>query len=462
MTFIIDFSEPQKINRKVLAQILRYMQEKKLEELSPGQYDKHDPSFILKQKIVRRKRSLNKKIGDSWATHTKKREQIEKSLNPHDQFRFQVVGDELGGGTCAKVFKSEITLALTSGGDDCTIKFTKKRAIKFFNTNQWLLRPAEEAIIANQGGLKTKPVLNNNSSIMVMEEAYGKELFALINDGNVNKDNFYSTAIQIAVQINSLHQKGYLHRDLKPENIVVNLIPPQPPVIKIVDYGFSQKINEHEPICCGTPEYIAPEVLAEKPYSERIDIFSFGRILLDMLESNQHYHGLSQSKIFKYTEEGKDKQLALTDIRLDIDNREELLNFIKRMLDTDAKKRPTAMEVILKLNNLAPNEQKIHLQKKLQGQGQTAANVDVAKNQFINEHRRLVNKRTILKVKYCKSRIREYDNLDWDTISILSTKAGSRSAQAFKNLGWFNKKGQLTEEGKKINALTDNSEYKFI
>ena len=96
---------------------------------------------------------------------------------------------------------------------------------------------------------------------------------------------------QVMNAVAELHSRGIAHRDLKPENLLLSN-PDDPASIKIADFGFA-KIMSKLPrnkdgkqlmmTSCGTPEYVAPEVLMNIGYDCRCDIWSMGIILYIML-----------------------------------------------------------------------------------------------------------------------------------------------------------------------------------
>ena len=87
-----------------------------------------------------------------------------------------------------------------------------------------------------------------------------------------------------------LHEKKIVHRDLKPENILL-LEKPDPkstvdPVIKVADFGLARLVSDKDMMktACGTPGYVAPEVLKNKGYdSGAVDLWSAGVILYILL-----------------------------------------------------------------------------------------------------------------------------------------------------------------------------------
>lgn len=79
--------------------------------------------------------------------------------------------------------------------------------------------------------------------------------------------------------LNYLESLDIIHRDLKPENIVFRDKEDQHEVV-IVDFGFATKVDHYKNLFtrCGTPGYVAPEVLNDFPYNWKADVFSAGII----------------------------------------------------------------------------------------------------------------------------------------------------------------------------------------
>ncbi len=80
--------------------------------------------------------------------------------------------------------------------------------------------------------------------------------------------------------IGYLHSKNIVHRDLKPENLLFNTTGPDG-VIKVTDFGLSKfsEAGNRLQTACGTPGYVAPEVLEQSGYGSAVDMWSIGVIL---------------------------------------------------------------------------------------------------------------------------------------------------------------------------------------
>ena len=88
--------------------------------------------------------------------------------------------------------------------------------------------------------------------------------------------------MQMAVSISYCHRRNIMHRDLKPENIFIS----SAGILKLGDFGLAREISEESMMArtrCGTADYIAPEVIQEKPYSFSCDMWSLGCITYELL-----------------------------------------------------------------------------------------------------------------------------------------------------------------------------------
>ncbi|KAJ3601987.1 hypothetical protein NHX12_029748 [Muraenolepis orangiensis] len=119
---------------------------------------------------------------------------------------------------------------------------------------------------------------------LVMELVSGGELFDRILDRGMYTEKDASLVVRQVLQaVSYLHDNNIVHRDLKPENLLYYNMDVNAKIM-ISDFGLS-KMSEHGVMstACGTPGYVAPEVLAQKPYSKAVDCWSIGVITYILL-----------------------------------------------------------------------------------------------------------------------------------------------------------------------------------
>jgi serine/threonine protein kinase len=131
---------------------------------------------------------------------------------------------------------------------------------------------------------------------LVMDFVNGGELFFHLRKASrftEEKTRFYSAEILIA--LNYLHSHNIVYRDLKPENILLDA----DGHIKLTDFGLSKKFEKKTFSLCGTPEYLAPEILMESGHDHSVDYWSLGILIYEMLAGKPPLTERNQEKLFK-------------------------------------------------------------------------------------------------------------------------------------------------------------------
>ncbi|XP_051685584.1 calcium/calmodulin-dependent protein kinase type 1 isoform X1 [Oryctolagus cuniculus] len=115
---------------------------------------------------------------------------------------------------------------------------------------------------------------------LVMQLVSGGELFdRIVEKGFYTERDASRLIFQVLDAVKYLHDLGIVHRDLKPENLLYYSLD-EDSKIMISDFGLSKMEDPGSVLstACGTPGYVAPEVLAQKPYSKAVDCWSIGVI----------------------------------------------------------------------------------------------------------------------------------------------------------------------------------------
>uniref|UniRef100_A0A8D0BZI2 Calcium/calmodulin dependent protein kinase ID n=1 Tax=Salvator merianae TaxID=96440 RepID=A0A8D0BZI2_SALMN len=180
---------------------------------------------------------------------------------------------------------------------------------------------------------------STNHLYLVMQLVSGGELFDRIVEKGFYTEKDASTLIrQVLDAVYYLHRMGIVHRDLKPENLLY-YSQDEESKIMISDFGLSKMESKGDVMstACGTPGYVAPEVLAQKPYSKAVDCWSIGVIAYILLCGYPPFYDENDSKLFE--------QILKAEYEFDSpywdDISESAKDFIRNLMEKDPNKRYT-------------------------------------------------------------------------------------------------------------------------
>ncbi|KAM1154999.1 hypothetical protein EV1_025713 [Malus domestica] len=193
------------------------------------------------------------------------------------------LGRLLGHGTFAKVYHAR---HLQSGKNVAMKVVGKEKVIKVGMMEQIKREISVMRMVKHPNIVELHEVMASKSKIyFAMDLVRGGELFAKIAKGRLREDVARVYFQQLISAIDFCHSRGVYHRDLKPENLLLD----QDGNLKVTDFGLSA-FTEHLKqdgllhTTCGTPAYVAPEVIGKKGYDgAKADLWSCGVILYVLL-----------------------------------------------------------------------------------------------------------------------------------------------------------------------------------
>merc|ERR1712093_665410 len=139
----------------------------------------------------------------------------------------------------------------------------------------------------------------------VLEYCPGGELFFHLSRAgrfSEGRCRFYASEILLAIEY--LHRLNIVYRDLKPENVLLD----SDGHVKITDFGLSKEgisDNVGAKSMCGTPEYLAPEILDKKGHGKAVDWYSLGALMYEMLTGLPPFYTRDREKLFERIRRGE-------------------------------------------------------------------------------------------------------------------------------------------------------------
>lgn len=157
-----------------------------------------------------------------------------------------------------------------------------------------------------------------NNIYCVGDHYSGGTLYEYIKEhGKPREQHSIAIIRQLLQALYYLETHSLIHRDIKPENIIFEDGSQQ--TVSLVDFGFMTRVSEYNKLFtrCGTPGYVAPEVLADKPYTCKIDVYSLGILFYILMTKVNPFHHKSYSKLIQKNKAGVVDFEVFKDLNLD-------------------------------------------------------------------------------------------------------------------------------------------------
>ncbi|CAD8067977.1 unnamed protein product [Paramecium sonneborni] len=244
------------------------------------------------------------------------------------------IGELIGQGQFANVYK----ITNKKNNQKYALKVFQKVALKNLNVDN--VSVAKEIKIMRQlkhpGIIKIYEVYEDKEFICIV-----MELMQYSMKQQKKKHAEHQCAqimLQLFMMLQYIHDHKIIHRDIKPDNILYK----NQDTICICDFGLADYYNPmsvYQYQRCGTPGYVAPEVLRDQKYDYKVDVYSAGIILYTLLVGKQPFSAHSQNKVVQLNYHGKIDfaQVKASDL---------CLSFLKSVLSINPQTRPSAYEVL--------------------------------------------------------------------------------------------------------------------
>lgn len=258
------------------------------------------------------------------------------------------LGSHLGEGAFGNVCKGYVEQPLRGGSsrvvDTVAVKvISKRRVVKRNLQKQLAMEIAVHQTLKHPNIVRFHDFSEDRKNVyFYLEFAPEGDLLKFVETQQPNESDLSVILYQIGQALDFCHGYGVVHRDVKPENILID----QRHTPKLTDFGYCDQVGRDgyckNPRFCGTTDYMAPEMVDEKPCSYPLDVWAFGVMIFDLLcgeapfqekDHNSTYHRIRNCDV-KWNKPAVRKRT------------QNCIHLLKAIFVRDPRDRPTMQEVL--------------------------------------------------------------------------------------------------------------------
>jgi len=200
----------------------------------------------------------------------------------------------------------------------------KKKQVDHVKNEITILNSVDHPFIVSMNGMAQ----DSQYLYICIEYVQGGELFTHLRRqrrfGKVQASFF---AAQVVLMLEHLHSNNVVYRDLKPENLLIDSMG----YLKLSDFGFAKVVKDRTYTICGTPEYIAPEILRNQGHGKGADWWALGVLVYEMLVGIDPFNANDPMEIYK--------RILSLDLKFPTKFYKDGRSLIKHLLQIDLSKR---------------------------------------------------------------------------------------------------------------------------